>query len=134
MHCLLNVLLQLVMPTQSSFGCLLCPGSLACDTQDVHFFHVHICHIYLFRFLPTRTVLSFATAAGHDGSVIFWLLGQSDALAKVEGAHENQINSLAFHPVGHMMATCEREVTLWLTEHACSYGPSIIPVLLCCQA
>lgn len=65
------------------------------------------------------TALSRATAAGHDGSIIFWLLGQSDALAKVEGAHENQINSLAFHPVGHMMTTCERGCVLQLSA-SCS--------------
>lgn len=48
-----------------------------------------------------------AAAAGADGSIVFWLLGQSEALTKIEIAHENQINGLAFHPMGHEMTTCK---------------------------
>lgn len=48
-----------------------------------------------------------ADAAGADGSIVFWLLGQSEALTKIEAAHENQINGLAFHPMGHEMTTCK---------------------------
>lgn len=38
---------------------------------------------------------------------MFWLVGQTESLAKIETAHENLINALAFHPMGHMMTTCE---------------------------
>lgn len=48
-----------------------------------------------------------SSAAGGDGSLMFWLVGQSEALAKVESAHANTIFDLAFHPMGHMMATCK---------------------------
>jgi hypothetical protein len=65
---------------------------LSCFQQRLH----SVCH-----------VLTAAVAAGGDGSVIFWLLGQQEALVKIEAAHENGINGLAFHPAGHEMTTCE---------------------------
>jgi hypothetical protein len=72
----------------------------------------------LFVFNSVCHVLSAAVAAAADGSVIFWLLGQQEALVKVEGAHEIQINALAFHPAGHEMTTCELLLKLFLRSGA----------------
>jgi hypothetical protein len=40
-----------------------------------------------------------------DGCINFWLLGQPESLAKVENAHDCGITAVAFHAMGHMMAT-----------------------------
>lgn len=50
--------------------------------------------------------LDLLASTGADGSFIFWLVGQPEPLVKVEAAHENMINALAFHPMGHEMTTC----------------------------
>eukprot|EP00879_Flechtneria_rotunda_P030355 GHRR01032980.1.p1 GENE.GHRR01032980.1~~GHRR01032980.1.p1 ORF type:complete len:235 (-),score=54.88 GHRR01032980.1:35-739(-) len=38
-------------------------------------------------------------AGGGDGALIFWIVGQAQAVAKVEGAHEGSLLGLAFHPL-----------------------------------
>lgn len=44
-----------------------------------------------------------------DGNLLFWMVGQGQAVAKVEGAHEGAVLGVAFHPSGHMLASCEWE-------------------------
>lgn len=86
--------------THSDFGgtCTLQPGRHSIPTVQ----------IYTVSMTKEMCVLDLLlTAAGGDGSVMFWLVGQTESLAKIETAHENLINALAFHPMGHMMTTCE---------------------------
>lgn len=57
------------------------------------------------------TLVLIVIEASSDGQIMFWMVGQPAAVAKLEGAHEAPINGLAYHPVGHLLASCE-----WLTE------------------
>jgi hypothetical protein len=39
---------------------------------------------------------------------MFWMVGQSEPLSKIETAHEQTaITNLTFHPMGYMMTTSE---------------------------
>lgn len=44
-------------------------------------------------------------SAGFDGSLCYWLAGQTLPQAEVKGAHEGTIWTTAWHPAGHLLAT-----------------------------
>lgn len=50
-------------------------------------------------------------SGGHDGSLCFWLAGRSAPQAKVPGAHEGSIWSLAWHPAGHLLTSGSADTT-----------------------
>lgn len=46
-------------------------------------------------------------SGGHDGGLMLWIMGYTDPQCEISGAHEGPIWSLAYHPVGHLLATGE---------------------------
>ena len=52
---------------------------------------------------PTQQDL-FASAA-EDGSLLFWLVGQEGPQAEERRAHETQVTTLIWHPLGHVLTT-----------------------------
>ncbi|ORX94280.1 WD40 repeat-like protein [Basidiobolus meristosporus CBS 931.73] len=42
---------------------------------------------------------------GSEGSLTYWLIGNDQAVANIDGAHEQNIWSLDWHPVGHIIAS-----------------------------
>ena len=46
------------------------------------------------------------TSGAADGSIAYWIVGAgSEPHAEVRGAHENQTNSLVWHPAGHLLVS-----------------------------
>nr|CCA25010.1 WD40 repeatcontaining protein putative [Albugo laibachii Nc14] len=44
-------------------------------------------------------------SGSYDGSLMYWEVGKSTALATVPSAHENAVWDIQWHPVGHVVAT-----------------------------
>jgi hypothetical protein len=61
------------------------------------------------------------SAAGMDGCINFWLMGQPDSLSKVDSAHDCGITAVAFHAMGHIMATSEYQGA-WVGVYAPRFG------------
>lgn len=56
--------------------------------------------------LPTYVAQEDAfVSGGIDGSMCLWLAGCKEPQAKLDMAHDSSILSIAFHPVGHIVAT-----------------------------
>jgi len=49
------------------------------------------------------------TTGGSEGSIIFWLVGEETPLGQVEGGHESLIWTMAWHPMGHVLATASND-------------------------
>jgi len=52
----------------------------------------------------------FATA-GYDGSIMFWTPDSQNPQAEVPKAHDHSIEGLAWHPLGHVLASCSNDRT-----------------------
>ena len=50
-------------------------------------------------------------SSGMDGSVMFWQANTNTPLAAIKGAHEYAIWGLAWHPMGHVLATSSQDNT-----------------------
>lgn len=50
----------------------------------------------------------FASGA-HDGSLVYWLVGRGSPQAEVRGAHEGAIWRIAWHPLGHLLASSSQD-------------------------
>jgi polyadenylation factor subunit 2 len=48
------------------------------------------------------------TSGGADGSIYFWTVGREQPQAEMGRAHEQQVWALAWHPVGHILASVRR--------------------------
>lgn len=46
----------------------------------------------------------FASGSG-DGAIHFWCAGNETELGVIDGAHDNMIWSLAWHPLGHILVS-----------------------------
>lgn len=49
------------------------------------------------------------STGGSEGSIIFWLIGEEQPLGQVEGGHESLIWRMAWHPMGHVLATASND-------------------------
>eukprot|EP00727_Mastigamoeba_balamuthi_P012289 m51a1_g7683 putative wd40 repeat-containing protein (478) ;mRNA; f:20522-22436 len=57
-------------------------------------------------------------SGGYDGSIMYWDVSQGEAIADIPTAHENAVprsgcivRDLAWHPLGHIMASCSSDNT-----------------------
>jgi polyadenylation factor subunit 2 len=50
-------------------------------------------------------------SGGFDGSLLYWLLGEEEPVARVHGAHRQAVWDLQWHPVGHVLATASNDGT-----------------------
>jgi polyadenylation factor subunit 2 len=50
-------------------------------------------------------------SGGWEGSVNFWLCGENEPVASMESAHESSVFSLAWHPLGHILASGSNDHT-----------------------
>lgn len=48
---------------------------------------------------------------GSDGSLMFWMTGQDQAVGEQETAHESNVWSLDWHPVGHILVSGSNDHT-----------------------
>lgn len=49
------------------------------------------------------------STGGSEGSIIFWYIGEEQPLGMVEGGHESLIWRMAWHPMGHVLATASND-------------------------
>lgn len=54
---------------------------------------------------------NFFASGGYEGTVNFWCVGQEDPVADITAAHENSVCDIAWHPLGHILATCSNDHT-----------------------
>lgn len=50
-------------------------------------------------------------SAGYDGGIKFFNVGAAESLGEIEQAHEGSIWDIAFHPVGHLIASVSHDKT-----------------------
>jgi len=50
-------------------------------------------------------------SGGADGAIFFWKVGEENEIASIEPAHSSIIWSLAWHPVGHLLASGSNDNT-----------------------
>ena len=48
-------------------------------------------------------------SGGYDGSVLYWLVSDPSPKADVRNAHETAVRGMAWHPMGHVIATCSHD-------------------------
>ncbi|RCH88026.1 WD repeat-containing protein 33, partial [Rhizopus stolonifer] len=48
---------------------------------------------------------------GSDGSLMFWMTGQDQSVGELETAHESNVWSLDWHPVGHILVSGSNDHT-----------------------
>lgn len=46
---------------------------------------------------------------GSEGSIIYWLIGEDQPVGQVDGGHESLIWTMAWHPLGHVLATASND-------------------------
>lgn len=46
-----------------------------------------------------------------DGSILYWMVESPDPQAEICGAHDHSVWSLAWHPLGHLLASCSNDKT-----------------------
>ncbi|XP_033642589.1 pre-mRNA 3' end processing protein WDR33-like [Asterias rubens] len=54
---------------------------------------------------------SMFASGGSDGSLLFWQVGNEKEVASVETAHDSIVWSLAWHPLGHILASASNDHT-----------------------
>jgi polyadenylation factor subunit 2 len=62
----------------------------------------------------------FFVSGGYDGSILFWKVCHQTPVGKMIGAHENSVWDLAWHPVGHILASGSNDHT---TKFWCRQRP-----------
>ena len=57
-------------------------------------------------------------SGGAEGSLIYWLLSSPTPRATLEEAHDSNVWSLAFHPLGHILVSASNDHTtrFWSRE------------------
>lgn len=57
-------------------------------------------------------------SGGSDGYLYFWVLGEKEPVGMLESAHESNIWALAWHPLGHILASSSNDhTTKFWTRH-----------------
>jgi len=51
-------------------------------------------------------------SGGGDGSVKYWQVGLEKCQAEIHGAHDSSLWAIAFHPLGHILATGSNDYTI----------------------
>lgn len=46
---------------------------------------------------------------GSEGSIIYWMIGEDQPVGQVDGGHESLIWTMAWHPLGHVLATASND-------------------------
>ncbi|OZJ03912.1 pre-mRNA 3' end processing protein WDR33 [Bifiguratus adelaidae] len=77
--------------------------------KEVESFRGHKKEVCSFAWHPIHERL-FATG-GSDGSLMFWLCGHEGPMGEQETAHDSNIWSLDWHPVGHILVTGSNDHT-----------------------
>lgn len=54
---------------------------------------------------------SLFASGGSVGDIVYWMVGQEKEVASVEVAHENMVWTLAWHPLGHILASGSNDHT-----------------------
>lgn len=64
---------------------------------------------------------SLLVSGGYNGSIAYWIIGQRQTPhSKIEDAHRQSIDIMAWHPSGHLLATASHDCILkfWCREPA----------------
>lgn len=48
-------------------------------------------------------------SGSYDGHVYYWIVGESDPVATIRGAHQSSIWDMDWHPMGHILATASND-------------------------
>ena len=48
-------------------------------------------------------------SGGYDGSILYWLVPNASPQAEVRNGHETAVRGMAWHPMGHVLATCSHD-------------------------
>jgi len=54
---------------------------------------------------------TFFASGGYEGSVFYWVVGQEEPLAEIMAAHEMGVSDIAWHPLGHVLASGSNDHT-----------------------
>jgi len=55
-------------------------------------------------------------SGGADGALLFWLVGTEKEVGVMEGAHEQAIWTLKWHPLGHILASGSNDNNTYVTN------------------
>lgn len=71
--------------------------------KEVQDFRGHAKDVCSVTFHPLHN--SYLVSGGSDGSILHWNMDSSSPVDTIEFGHEGQIWAMAFHPLGHLLAT-----------------------------